>query len=342
MTGQGTSLKRYALTRLALVLPMIFILLTLVFMLMRVAPGDPISAALGGHAPPQVIQQIKHELGYDRPLYEQYGTYLGNIARGDLGTTITDRRPVTDIIRVNGAATLELTFFAMLVAIVVGVTVGVMAGRFRDGPMDVGGRLFGIVIYATPVFFLGLLAQLFFGSYLGWLPISDRASPITQATLETHTNLFVVDAIIDRDWEALRDIVRHLILPAVTLGLVTAGVFIRLIRVNVIRTMKDDYIEAARARGIDEHSVVYHHAFRNALVPVITIVGLTMALLLGGAVLTETTFNWPGLGHELVNYLANRDYAAVQGIIIVFALVVVVVSVIIDFVNAYIDPRIRY
>jgi peptide/nickel transport system permease protein len=342
MTGQGTSLKRYALTRLALVLPMVFILLTLVFMLMRVAPGDPISAALGGHAPPSVIKEIKHELGYDKPIYEQYGSYLGEIARGDLGTTITDRRAVTDIIRVNGAATLELTFYAMLVAVLVGVTVGVLAGRFRDRPVDVGGRLFGIVIYATPVFFLGLLAQLFFGSYLGWLPISDRASPITQATLETHTNIFTIDAIISRDWEALKDVMLHMILPAVTLGLVTAGVFIRLIRVNVIRTMKDDYIEAARARGIDEHSVVYHHAFRNALVPVITIIGLTMALLLGGAVLTETTFNWPGLGHELVNYLANRDYAAVQGIIIVFALVVVVVSVIIDFVNAYIDPRIRY
>ena len=288
------------------------------------------------------LQRIKHELGYDKPIYEQYGTYLGQIARGDLGKSITDSRSVTDIVRVNGAATLELTFFAMIVAIVVGVVVGLLAGRFRDSPMDTGGRLFGIVIYATPVFFLGLMAQLLFGSYLGWLPVSDRASPITQATLETHTNIFTIDAIIDGDWGALKDILRHLILPAVTLGLVTAGVFIRLIRVNVMRTMKDDYIEAARARGIDERSVVYHHAFRNALVPVITIVGLTMALLLGGAILTETTFNWPGLGRELVTYLSNRDYAAVQGIIIVFALVVVVVSVIIDLVNAFIDPRIRY
>lgn len=342
MTGQGTSLRRYAVTRIALVIPMVFILLTLVFLLMRVAPGDPISAALGGHAPPSEVARIKHELGYDKPIYEQYGTYLGQIARGDLGKSITDSRSVTDIVRVNGAATLELTFFAMIVAIVVGVVVGLLAGRFRDSPMDTGGRLFGIVIYATPVFFLGLMAQLLFGSYLGWLPVSDRASPITQATLETHTNIFTIDAIIDRDWGALKDILRHLILPAVTLGLVTAGVFIRLIRVNVMRTMKDDYIEAARARGIDERSVVYHHAFRNALVPVITIVGLTMALLLGGAILTETTFNWPGLGRELVTYLSNRDYAAVQGIIIVFALVVVVVSVIIDLVNAFIDPRIRY
>ncbi|HET7745347.1 MAG TPA: ABC transporter permease [Gaiellaceae bacterium] len=342
MSGQGTSLRRYAITRLLLVIPTIFILLTFVFFLMRVAPGDPISAALGGHAPPSVIEEIKHELGYDKPIYQQYWEYLSQIAHGNLGTTITDRRPVTDIVKTNGAATLELTFFAMIVAIVVGVVVGLFAGRFRDSPIDAGGRLFGIIIYATPVFFLGLMAQLFFGSYLGWLPTSDRASPITQATLVTHTNIYTIDAIWDRNWSALGDIIRHLILPAVTLGLVTAGVFIRLIRVNVMRTMKDDYIEAARARGVSERSVVYDHAFRNALVPVITIVGLTMALLLGGAVLTETTFNWPGMGHELVTYLANRDYAAVQGIVVVFAVVVVIVSVIIDFINAYIDPRIRY
>jgi peptide/nickel transport system permease protein len=342
MAGKGTSLRKYALVRLALVLPMVFILLTMVFLLMRVAPGDPISASLGGHAPQSQIDEIKAELGYDEPIWKQYFQYLGQIARGNLGTTVTDRRPVTDIVRENGAATLELTFYAMIVALIVGVTLGLLAGRYRDTWIDGTGRLFGIVIYAMPVFFLGLMAQLFFGSYLGWLPTSDRASPIVQATMETHTGLYTVDSLINRDWPAFTDSVKHLVLPAVTLGLVTAGVFIRLIRVNVIRTMKDDYIEAARARGIDERSVVYQHAFRNALVPVITVVGLTVALLLSGAVLTETTFNWPGLGHTLVMYLQNRDYAAVQGLIVVFALIVVVASLVIDFVNAYIDPRIRY
>jgi peptide/nickel transport system permease protein len=342
MAGQGTSLRQYALTRLALVVPMVLILLTLVFLLMRVAPGDPISSALGGRVPQEVVDEIKHDLGFDEPIYVQYGDYLWDVVRLDFGTTITDRREIGEIITENGAATLELTFFAMIVAVVVGVTFGLLAGRFRDTWIDSGGRLFGIVIYATPVFFLGLMAQLFFGSYLGWLPTSDRASPITQATLDTHTNILTIDTLIERDWEAFVDVIKHLILPAVTLGLVTAGVFIRLIRVNVIRTMKDDYIEAARARGIDERSVVYHHAFRNALVPVITIVGLTVALLLSGAVLTETTFNWPGIGHTLILYLQNRDYTAVQGIIVVFALVVVAASVVIDFVNAYIDPRIRY
>jgi peptide/nickel transport system permease protein len=342
LSGQGTSLKTYLLTRLALVLPMVFVLLTFVFLLMRVAPGDPISSALGGHAPPAVVNDIKHQLGFDKPLTTQYGNYLWDTARLDFGTTITDRRKVGDIIKVNGAATLELTFFAMLVAVFVGVSLGLVAGRFRDTPLDVGGRLFGIVIYAMPVFFLGFLAQLFFGSYLGWLPTSDQASPLTDALLKTRTHIYIVDAALAGDWAAFWDIVKHLILPATTLGLVIGGIFIRLVRVNVIRTLRDDYIEAARARGISERAVVYRHAFRNALVPVITVVGLQMALLLSGAVLTETTFNWPGIGHELILYLQNRDYTAVQGIIVVFALVVVVVSVVIDFVNAFIDPRIRY
>jgi peptide/nickel transport system permease protein len=342
LAGQGTSLKTYLLTRIALVIPMVFILLTFVFLLMRVAPGDPISSALGGHAPPGVVNEIKTSLGFDKPLLNQYGSYLWDTARLDFGTTITDRREVRDIISVNGAATLELTFAAMIVALLVGVVVGLVSGRFRDTPLDVGGRLFGIVIYAMPVFFLGFLAQLFFGSYLGWLPTSDQASPLTQALLPTHTNIMLLDAAIEGDWAAFWDVLKHLILPATTLGLVTGGIFIRLVRVNVIRTLRDDYIEAARARGIPERAVVYRHAFRNALVPVITVVGLQMALLLSGAVLTETTFNWPGIGQTLISYLQNRDYTAVQGIIVVFALVVVLVSVIIDFVNAFIDPRIRY
>ncbi|MBV8480861.1 MAG: ABC transporter permease, partial [Actinobacteria bacterium] len=181
-----------------------------------------------------------------------------------------------------------------------------------------------------------------FGVWLGWLPTSDQAGPITQALLQTHTNILFVDAIIDGNWSALWDVTQHLILPATTLGIVYGGVFIRLIRVNVIRTLKEDYIEAARARGIGERNVVYKHAFRNALVPVVTVVGLQLALLLGGAVLTETTFNWPGLGHYLVLYIENRDYAAVQGITVVIALVIVAVSLLIDFVNAFIDPRVRY
>jgi peptide/nickel transport system permease protein len=342
MAKPTTSLRAYALTRLALVLPMVLILLTMVFFLMRVAPGDPVTAALGGRLSSQQLQERRHAAGYDKPLIQQYVDYLKDVATGNFGTTITDSRPVSDVIVENGSATLELTFWAMLVAITVGIGFGLIAGRLRDSPADVGIRMFGIVIYAMPAFFLGFLAQLVFAEHLGWLPSSGRASPEVQFLLPTHTHLYLVDAAIAGDWSSFKDCGEHLILPAVTLGLIISGVLIRLTRVNVLQTMRGDYIEAARARGISEHSVVYRHAFKNALVPVVTILGLQVALLLSGAVLTETTFNWPGIGFELVRYLNNRDYIAVQGIITFFALVVVFVSLLIDFVNAWIDPRVRY
>jgi len=342
MARQTTSLRKYALTRLALALPIVLLLLTMVFLLMRVAPGDPISAALGGRLPAEELERRREAAGYDRPLVVQYVEYLGDVATGDFGTTVSDNRPVMNLIAQNGAATLELTLTAMVLAVLVGVGVGLVSGRFRDTPLDFGGRLFGIVIYAAPIFFLGFLGQLIFGKYLGWLPTSGRASPVVSFELDTPTNLFVLDAIIAGDWSALGDILRHLILPATTLGLVIGGVFTRLVRVNVLQTLQGDYVEAARARGLPERNVVFRHAFKNALVPVVTVMGLQFALLLSGAVLTEQTFNWPGLGSELIRYLDNRDYIAVQGIITFVALVVVAISVLIDFVNAWVDPRVRY
>lgn len=342
MPKQTTSLRTYALTRLGLAVPMVLLLLTLVFVLMRVAPGDPVSAALGGRLPAEELERRREAAGFDRPLVLQYFDYLGDVATGDFGTTISDNRPVMNLIAQNGAATLELTLTAMVIAVLVGVGIGLVAGRFRDTPLDFGGRLFGIVIYAAPIFFLGFLGQLVFGKWLGVLPTSGRASPLVTFQLDTPTNLFVLDAILAGDWAALADILKHLVLPATTLGLVIGGIFIRLVRVNVLQTLQGDYVEAARARGLRERRVVFRHAFKNALVPVVTVMGLQFALLLSGAVLTEQTFNWPGLGAELIRYLDNRDYIAVQGIITFVALIVVGVSLLIDFVNAWVDPRVRY
>ncbi|HSL10806.1 MAG TPA: ABC transporter permease [Actinomycetota bacterium] len=342
MAGRSHSLRRYLFTRIALAIPMLLILLTLVFLLMRVAPGDPISAALGGRLPQAELDRRRAEAGYDQPLIQQYLEYLGDVATFDFGTTIVDNRAVTDVIVQNGAATLELTLAAMVIAMVTGLTIGALSGRFRDTSIDVGGRLFGIVIYAAPVFYLGFLAQLVFGKWLGWLPTSGRASPVVTFELETKTNLFLVDAAITGNGEAFVDVLEHLVMPATVLGLVIGGVFIRLVRVNLIQTLKGDYVEAARARGVTERNVVMRHAFKNALVPVVTVVGLQFALLLSGAVLTEQTFNWPGIGSELVRYLDNRDYIAVQGIITFAGLVVVFVSLLIDVVNAWIDPRVRF
>ncbi len=338
------SLRAYLLTRIVLIVPMVLILLTIVFILMRVAPGDPVQAALGGRLPQAVLDAKRHDLGLDKPLYIQYFGYLGSVLTGDFGQVISQNRSVVDVITHEGAATLELTFSALVVALAVGLSVGLVIGRVRDSWVDVIGRVFGILTYAAPVFFVGILAILLFSVKLGWLPASGQADPLTNVLLvsESHTNIFVIDAIINGDGAALKDVLLHLVLPAVTLGLLVSGTFIRLVRVNLIQTLKNDYVEAARARGIGEGRVVLRHAFRNALVPVITVIGLQAALLLSGAVLTEVTFNWPGIGQALINYLNNRDYAAVQGIVTVFALVVVVVSLLIDVVNALIDPRVRY
>jgi peptide/nickel transport system permease protein len=339
--GSGGSLRNYLLVRLALVIPMVLILLTFVFVLMRVAPGDPVSAALGGKLTQAQIAAKQHALGLDQPLYQQYGEYLKNVFTGKFGETLNGE-PVLDIVKHQGAHTLELTVAALIVAVIVGLGVGLVAGRMRDSAFDVGGRLFGVAIYAAPVFLTGLLAQLVFGKYLGWLPTSGIISPGTGAFMATPTNIPVLDAIIDGDSQALLDAIKHLVLPAVTLGLLLAGIFIRLVRVNVIQTLRGDYIEAARARGLGEPRVVVRHAFRNALVPVITVMGLQAALLLSGAILTEETFSWPGIGRALIRYLNERDYTAVQGIITVFALAVVLVSVVIDLVNVWVDPRVKY
>ncbi|MQA13168.1 MAG: ABC transporter permease subunit [Pseudonocardiaceae bacterium] len=342
MSRTAGTLRRYVLQRLALVVPMVFILLTFVFLLVRVAPGDPVSAALGGRLPPEALAQRRAAAGYDRPLIVQYLEYLGNVLRGDLGRTISDNRAVSDVLVENGGATLTLAGAALVVALLAGIPLGLYSGRHRDSFGDVGVRLFGIVSYAAPVFFTGLILQLVFAVWLDLFPTSGQASPITQVRVDEITHILLLDALLAGNVDAVLDVVHHLVLPAITLGLLCVGVFLRLVRVNLIQSLQGDYVEAARARGIPERYVVRRHAFRNALVPVVTVMGLQTALLLSGAILTEATFNWPGLGSELVDYLNNRDYVAVQGIITVFAVVVVVVSLLIDIVNALIDPRVRY
>jgi peptide/nickel transport system permease protein len=323
-------------------IPMIWVLLTVVFLMMRVAPGDPISATLGGKLSPAQLAERKADLGFDRPLLVQYLEYLWDAVRLQFGTTITDKQTIGSIIVENGGATLTLTVAALIFAIIVGLPLGLIAGRYRETIPDAFIRIFAILGYAAPPFFVGLLAQLLFAKNLDWLPASKMASPIVQATSVEHTHILIVDLAIEGNWDGVWDVVRHLILPMVTLGLLVTGVFIRLVRVNVGQALGGDYVEAARARGVPERRVVSRHAFRNALIPVVTVMGLQAALLLGGAVLTEKTFSWPGLGTRLLQYLESRDYIGVQGLVTFFALIVVVISLIIDIVNALIDPRVRY
>jgi peptide/nickel transport system permease protein len=319
---------------------MIVILLSFVFVILRVAPGDPIEAAYGQKLDPAQIAAVRHNLGLDRPLIVQYGKYLASVAHGDFGRSVVTQQSVGAIIKARFPATLELTLAAMIVAIVVGVGLGSVAGRFRDTPVDLGGRLFGIVIYAAPIFWLGMMFQLLFAVKLHIFPTGGRIAAF--ADPRHITGLYTLDSVLTGNWSSLWSALRYLALPSLTLGLVIGGILVRLVRVHMLQTLQSDYVEAARARGISEWRVVMRHAFRNALIPIITITGLQFAALLGGAVLTETTFTWPGLGSQLVDYLGSRDYPGVQGIVTFFAFLVVAVSLLIDILNAYVDPRIRY
>jgi peptide/nickel transport system permease protein len=340
----GGGLGSYLLIRFLLIFPTIFILVTTVFFLMR-STGDPITAALGGRLPADQLAERIHQAGYDRPLIAQYFSYLGNVLHGDFGTTLSDRRPVTEVLTTFGAATLELAVYALLVAFVVGIPFGMVAAYFRDKPSDAVLRVFAILCYATPVFFAGLLLKLIFSVRLGWLPVAGRASTAAEIQLQTldhKTNIYLIDALRTGDGAIVRDVLQHAILPSIALGLLTAGIFLRLVRTNVIGTLGAGYVEAARSRGVSESRLLRKHAYRPALIPIITVIGLQIAVLLGGAVLTETTFEWKGLGFQLAQYLTARDFVAVQGIVALLAVIVAVTNFIVDVIAAVIDPRVRY
>jgi len=322
----------------------VLILVTVVFFFMRVI-GDPITASQGGRLSAGQLAERRAAAGFDRPILTQYGEYLAGLLHGDFGTALTDHRAIREVLVTNGAATLELSVWALLVAFLVGVPLGRLAARYRDRLPDVSIRMFAVLVYAAPVFFVGLLLKLLFSATLGWLPASGRASAGVEVALTNvapKTDIMVVDAILYGDTGYVLDVLRHAILPALALGLLTAGVFIRLIRINLIETMRTDYVTAARARGVPERLVVRKHAFRNALVPVVTVMGMQIAMLLGGAILTETTFEWQGLGYVLSRYLLARDFVAVQGLVTAIAVVVALASFLIDVINALVDPRVRY
>ena len=342
-TTRLSPLARYMLVRLALVIPMMWVLVTFVFVLMRVI-GDPVTAAQGGRLTAAQIAIRKHDAGLDRPILRQYWEYISGLLQGDFGRALTDKRPISNILLINGTATLELAFWALVVAFAVGVPLGRIAARYRDQLPDVLLRLFAILVYAAPVFFVGLLLKLAFAP-MGW-PVSGRADvATTQLALDDvhpNTHIDILNALISGNGDYIIDVLQHAVLPAVTLGLLTGGVFIRLVRVNLIQTMRMDYVTAARARGIPEKRVMRKHAFRNALVPVVTVMGMQVAILLAGAVLTETTFEWEGIGYTLTEYLKARDFIAVQGIVTVIALVVCIASLLIDFIVALVDPRVRF
>ncbi len=341
------TLRTYIVARILLTIPMIFILLTAVFVIMRVLPGDPVAMHFDKMASPATVEQMRIQLGMNKPIYMQYVDYIVGLFQGNLGRSMQDNSPVGQQIFSAFPATLELAVCAMIVAVVVGIFLGVQASKAYNTPKDHAIRLFSIITYAIPVFFLGMIFQMIFGVWLHWLPTGGRIAPgmeptgLTVGNFHIQTGLYTVDSLLGGNIGEFALSIKYLFLPSLTLGLVLSGIFVRLTRTNMFETMRLDFVTAAKARGLKDETVTYGYALRNAFLPVLTMTGLQFALLLGGAILTETTFSWPGLGTYLVNRINFRDYTAIQGAVVVFGIFVSLVSLAVDLLYAYLDPRIR-
>ena len=340
--SRSKTLQYYLAARLLLAPLMLWTIVTLVFFLLKATPGDPADAFLGNRASDEVKADLRKQLGLDQPVYVQYFSYLFNILRGDFGKSITSSgKEVLIVIQENFPATLELAIGSMLIAFVVGVTVGTISASRPGTISEVGGRLFGIISYSLPIFWVGMLLQLVFAVQLNIFPLGGRF-PANLTPPVKITGLYTIDSLLHFDLASFFVSLHHLALPCLTLGVLLSGIFERIVRVNLKQSMKAEYVEAARARGIPEQRILISHALKNAMIPVITVLGLTTASLLGGAVLTEVTFSWPGLASQLYEAISNRDYPTVQGIMVFFAAIVVIASITIDLINAWIDPRIKY
>lgn len=338
--ARARALLRYSATRLGLAPVMLWLIATLVFLLLRVAPGDPVDAVLGSRAPAAAKAAMRARLGLDQSLLDQYLDYLHGLIQGDLGQGLINQEPVSNIISRTLPASLELSVVALVVAAIVGLSIGFSGIARPEGKLDLAGRLYGLGTYALPPFWVAMLVQLLFAVSLGWLPVGGRFPPSLMPP--QGSGFYLIDSVLALDWTALRGTIRHLVLPAGTLALLLSGTFTTALRLNLRRTLRGDYVEAARSRGLSETQVVLRHGLPNALLPVLTIAGITVASLIGGALLIEVTFSWPGIALRLQEAINQRDYPVVQGIVVVIAALVVLVSVAVDLLVAALDPRIRY
>jgi peptide/nickel transport system permease protein len=302
---------RYFASRFLLALPAIWLILTMVFLLAHIIPGDPVQQMLGEGARAEDLEQLRHTLGLDAPIGVQYVRYFGGLAHGNLGESIRFQRPVARLILEHYPATLELAALALIVCAGIGIPAGLWAAQRRGSGVDHAIGLFSLFGLSVPNFALGPVLILFFSVILGWLPVSGRGGPA------------------------------HAILPAITLGAALAAILTRMVRIAVIEELSADYVRTARAKGLSEAAVLFRHALRNALIPIITILGLQFGTLLAGTIVTETIFSWPGIGRLSVQAIEARDYPLLQGCILLIALTYVVVNLLTDFLYALVDPRVR-
>jgi peptide/nickel transport system permease protein len=357
-------MPRYIIRRLVLSIPVLFGIVLLVFVLARVIPGNPCVDALGERATPTQVAQCQTRLGLDQPMYSQFVKYLGQVATGDLGSSIKFHIPVTDLIIQRLPTTVELTFYALLFAIAIGVPLGIVSAYRRNSKVDVGSMMVANIGISTPVFVLGLVLAFLFaillrGTFLA-LPPQGRLSPgvVVQpldkvwaifngasgplaSVLDFVSGIYTLTALITFQWNALIDAFRHLILPAIALGTIPMAIIARITRSSLLDVIGRDFVRTAHAKGLRSRLVLVRHALPNAMLPVVTIIGLQVGLLLSGAVLTETVFNLAGVGKTVYDAIGSRDYFVIQGFVFVIAIIFLVVNLIVDVSYAYLDPRVR-
>jgi peptide/nickel transport system permease protein len=327
------------LRRLGLMVPVLVGLSILLFAWVRALPGDPARSLLGERATPEGLERINQAYGFDQPLLQQYLTYVKALLQGDFGASIQTGQPVLDSFTERFPATLELGVAALLIAIVVGVPLGYLAARSQGRVLDtavVSGSLLGVV---TPVFFLAILLKLVFADKLHWLPTALRQDPRVDATHVT--NFYVLDGILTREWDAAWDAMAHLVLPALALATIPLAIIVRITRASVAEVMHEDFVRTAEAKGLSRATISRRHVLRNALLPVVTTIGLQAGLLFSGAVLTETVFAFNGIGQYLFEAIGQRDYPVLQGFIIFIAIVYSLINLIVDLAYGVIDPRVR-
>jgi peptide/nickel transport system permease protein len=303
-------------------------------------PGDPAQIMLGQQATPEQVQQVRENMGLDKPIFVQYGLFLKDAIRGDLGDSIVTGRPVTTELMVRLPATFELVAFAMLIAILVGVPVGVISAVRQYSLLDKTTSVLALTGISMPIFWLAMILVVIFGVNLELLPFPGRLDPTTGIT--AITGLVLVDSLLTLNFAGFWDGLLHLIMPALALGTIPMAVIMRMTRSSMLEVMHEDYVRTARAKGVVPWRVVSKHALRNAMLPTITVIGLQVGLLMGGAIITETIFSWPGIGLYAYNSISTRDYASIQGVVLYAALLFVLINLLVDILYAVLDPRVRY
>ncbi len=331
---------RFILQKLALIVPTIIGITIASFAFIRLLPGDPILAMAGQHGvTPERYEILKEQFGFNLPIWQQYLNYVGGILQGNFGISLATKRPVIDEFLTLFPATVELALFAMLIAVALGIPAGIFAAIKRGSWFDQITMGVALAGYSMPIFWWGLLLIIFFSGYLGWTPVSGRIS--LQYFFPRVTGFMLIDSLIAGKPDAFVSALRHLILPAVVLGTIPLAVIARQTRSAMLEVLGEDYVRTARAKGLEPSRVIGVHAFRNALIPVVTTIGLQIGLLMAGAILTETIFSWPGIGKWMIDSISKRDYVSVQSGLLLIALIVMAVNLIVDILYAVINPRIR-